>query len=348
MARILIQNGTTQREVDLTEPVISFGRAPENSVVLEEKEASRRHFQIERTEQGFKLVDLESRNGTRVNDRVVNQQLLADGDRIRLGSTVLLFEGAPAPVRPEPEGERPRRGGTTTIEKIRGIQRPQTSEGSGVTKGVAIAAASVVALLIVLLGASSSARKTPRAPQAPEVATRPQDPPEDPEERTSFEEIRGLESTLELSYARALDKCRDYESRYPQGRFLSDVRRIRAVAEAKASSPGRDRITETYRALDELVGKRDYAEALRVIGKSRQDRELLRYELDLAQRKAKVCEEADQYYRSRIEEAYRLLQQGKQEEARASFQALQKTLGGLGEFDLLLRTVEKHLQQLGS
>lgn len=92
MARLVITDGSSSRIVELTDASTVAGRAPENKIVIDDKQASRRHFTIDRIEFGFKLVDLESRNGTRVNDRQVNQMLLRPGDRIQIGKHVLTFE----------------------------------------------------------------------------------------------------------------------------------------------------------------------------------------------------------------------------------------------------------------
>ena len=92
MARLLISDGSSSRTVDLTEASTVAGRAPENKIVIDDKQASRRHFTIDKIEYGYKLVDLESRNGTRVNDRQVNQLLLRPGDKIQIGKHVLTFE----------------------------------------------------------------------------------------------------------------------------------------------------------------------------------------------------------------------------------------------------------------
>ena len=91
MARLVITDGSFSKTVELDATTVA-GRAPENKIVIDDKQASRRHFQIDRVEFGFKLVDLESRNGTRVNDRSVNQALLRPGDRIQIGKHVLTFE----------------------------------------------------------------------------------------------------------------------------------------------------------------------------------------------------------------------------------------------------------------
>jgi len=102
MARLLVSDGSTSRTVELTDDSTVAGRAPENKIVIDDKQASRRHFSIDKVEFGFKIVDLESRNGTRVNDRQVNQQLLRPGDKIVIGKHTLTFED-PNFKEPPPE-----------------------------------------------------------------------------------------------------------------------------------------------------------------------------------------------------------------------------------------------------
>lgn len=100
MPRLIVREEGQERVVELRDPVVSIGRSTENVICLSDKKASRRHCQIEKIDQGYKLVDLESRNGTRVNEEFVNQKLLASGDVIRIGDVTITFEDTPAARRP--------------------------------------------------------------------------------------------------------------------------------------------------------------------------------------------------------------------------------------------------------
>jgi pSer/pThr/pTyr-binding forkhead associated (FHA) protein len=71
----------------------SFGRATDNDVVLPDKSISRRHATIMPGEGGFYLRDLQSQNGTYVDDQRVNEYLLRDGDRVQLGDLQFTFRG---------------------------------------------------------------------------------------------------------------------------------------------------------------------------------------------------------------------------------------------------------------
>ncbi|MHC5040274.1 MAG: FHA domain-containing protein, partial [Planctomycetota bacterium] len=92
--RIIEERGGEEEVVvlELTEDVVSIGRAVENHVRIDDPLASRIHCQIEREEESYKLVDLESQNGTQVNDRKVNVKVLEEGDRITIGEVVIIFE----------------------------------------------------------------------------------------------------------------------------------------------------------------------------------------------------------------------------------------------------------------
>lgn len=77
----------------LDENEVLIGRVPEATICVTGSEVSRRHAVIRRNPVGgFILVDLSSRNGTRVNGVPVQQKVLEFGDKIFVGdSTVLLF-----------------------------------------------------------------------------------------------------------------------------------------------------------------------------------------------------------------------------------------------------------------
>jgi len=183
MARLLIFDGTATRTVEITDATTVAGRSSENKVHIEDKQASRKHFQVEKTDFGFKVVDLESRNGTRVNDRVVNQALLRPGDRIVVGKHTLTFEDpsfkeppadvaarfAPA-AHPAPGVEKPaadaldpdptlpaggpetrirrRTGATTSIERVHRIEAAKEKK---LVTYVGVGAGVFVFILLVLV-----------------------------------------------------------------------------------------------------------------------------------------------------------------------------------------------------
>jgi len=96
LARLEAVNGPLQgKTFPLTENEISIGREPSNQISLLDSLVSRRHCVIRRDGQGFLIQDMDSRNSTFVNHVPVKERLLADGDQIRIGKSILVFQGVP-------------------------------------------------------------------------------------------------------------------------------------------------------------------------------------------------------------------------------------------------------------
>ncbi len=72
--------------VEITDPVTSFGRAEENSIVLLADEISRFHAKIRMQGDQTILDDLKSMNGTYVNRQRVVERVLTDQDEVWFGS----------------------------------------------------------------------------------------------------------------------------------------------------------------------------------------------------------------------------------------------------------------------
>jgi NHLM bacteriocin system ABC transporter ATP-binding protein len=79
------------KEFNISTSSAILGRAEECDVVVLDSSVSRRHAKIEKTAGGFMLVDVGSANGTWIGDRRVKEHLLDQGDRFRVGGTVIEF-----------------------------------------------------------------------------------------------------------------------------------------------------------------------------------------------------------------------------------------------------------------
>src|SRR5215204_1775447 len=82
----------------LNEESLIIGRETTANLCIADASVSRRHSKIEKKENGFVLTDLESLNGTFVNDLPIKSRLLEHGDRVRIGDSQFVFlthEGEP-------------------------------------------------------------------------------------------------------------------------------------------------------------------------------------------------------------------------------------------------------------
>ena len=79
------------KKYELTDNVVSLGRDPSNHVVIDTDSVSRRHARIETYNSDKYVVDLESTNGTYLNDNIVFRSKLRSGDFIKIGDTIFKF-----------------------------------------------------------------------------------------------------------------------------------------------------------------------------------------------------------------------------------------------------------------
>ncbi|PIU58453.1 MAG: hypothetical protein COS89_00300, partial [Deltaproteobacteria bacterium CG07_land_8_20_14_0_80_38_7] len=89
-----VLNGSEEgKKVFLTDDIteIILGRDSSCDFSINEFAISRRHARVSKRWGGIVVRDLESKNGTFVNNRRIVEEFLHDGDRIALGTILLLF-----------------------------------------------------------------------------------------------------------------------------------------------------------------------------------------------------------------------------------------------------------------
>lgn len=70
---------------DLVDPVVDLGRDDRNDIVLKDPAISRFHSRIEKTPQGYLLIDRGSMNGTFIGLQRIDRAMLQLGDQFRIG-----------------------------------------------------------------------------------------------------------------------------------------------------------------------------------------------------------------------------------------------------------------------
>ena len=90
---VLVNLASEERHT-LDNPSISLGRAPGNAIILpDDGYASASHARIFFEEGFWKIEDLKSSNGTRVNGEFISEiTVLSPGDVIRVGRTEFRIE----------------------------------------------------------------------------------------------------------------------------------------------------------------------------------------------------------------------------------------------------------------
>jgi len=73
-------------------PVVTIGRLPDNAIAIDNAAISGHHACVIHEGRDFVLEDLQSTNGTFVNERRVTRHMLQDGDVVTVGNHTLVFE----------------------------------------------------------------------------------------------------------------------------------------------------------------------------------------------------------------------------------------------------------------
>lgn len=84
-------------ELIVRKAATTIGRAVDNDVILEAGEVSRHHARLDHSGGAFRLTDLGSTNGTKVNGRAIGVSPIAPGDEIAFGTlrlSVVAFEAS--------------------------------------------------------------------------------------------------------------------------------------------------------------------------------------------------------------------------------------------------------------
>ncbi len=95
--KLVIQTGKSAgQEFRLTRSLLTIGAVSGNDIVVTDPTVSARHAELRWQGGGFAIADLDSTNGTLVNNqRIRAARLLRDGDKITVGQTMLAYQVEP-------------------------------------------------------------------------------------------------------------------------------------------------------------------------------------------------------------------------------------------------------------
>jgi pSer/pThr/pTyr-binding forkhead associated (FHA) protein len=159
---IILTEGIGKREVELKPGRTTIGRAEDNDVVLPEPSVSGHHCEIVIADGQAKIRDLNSTNGTLVDEVQITEAVLRSGQTIRLGMVELRFEDPTAPqpqqavarpgsrTSPLPRGVNLGEIGQARSAPAKGFERRTSKFDRYFLLGTAIVMALIVVLLIVI------------------------------------------------------------------------------------------------------------------------------------------------------------------------------------------------------
>ncbi|MES1204933.1 MAG: GGDEF domain-containing protein [Pseudomonadota bacterium] len=88
---VIIYGDELGKKYNLNTPSLVVGRSSKCDIQIDQESISRNHSKIVNTGKSILVRDLGSTNGTYVNDEPVEEQVLRDGDLIKIGRTIFKF-----------------------------------------------------------------------------------------------------------------------------------------------------------------------------------------------------------------------------------------------------------------
>jgi len=91
---VVVLGGQIVQTLTIDKPSLRIGRLPDNDVILNHPEVSRRHAELRRDPQGYVLTDLGSTHGTSVDGLSLlpeQPRLLIDGQEIQISPYVIVY-----------------------------------------------------------------------------------------------------------------------------------------------------------------------------------------------------------------------------------------------------------------
>jgi hypothetical protein len=92
VSRLVLVKDRKETSFPLIRDTYTLGRHRNNDIVISDPKVSSFHARIDRSQDGFSIVDLKSRNGSYVNGRRIETARLKTGDEIRLGTARLHYK----------------------------------------------------------------------------------------------------------------------------------------------------------------------------------------------------------------------------------------------------------------
>lgn len=90
-ALVVLHGADLGRRYELSRPETHVGRSSRCEVQIDQESVSRKHARLTRTGRSIVIRDLQSTNGTLVNDEPVSEYELRNGDLIKVGRTIFKF-----------------------------------------------------------------------------------------------------------------------------------------------------------------------------------------------------------------------------------------------------------------
>jgi len=245
---VVLNTEMAGREFACVRTELRIGRTEENDIQIDHRSMSRMHAKLLRDQAGeWRVVDLQSANGLRINGDPYAQSALASGDVLELGHVKLRFVGAG--------------------ESFRFVPETQAAETAGRGKGlwIGLAGAAVVLLAGVAVWVATH---RPVTPVTKPVATVGQTNPDQPAAEPGPESHPPVKAAPKVSPAELQQKMKDARAAMDARDFPKAVGLLEGVPEDSRPADMKDALEQ---ARVEVAAKRNLDLAQKALDGNRLD-----------------------------------------------------------------------------
>ncbi len=99
---VMFKPNGQRKDFEITSDLTTIGRSEDCTLRIPLSSISRKHCELIRDEQGIRVRDLASSNGTYVNNQRVNEAVLNAGDKLMVGPVIFTvqIDGVPEEITP--------------------------------------------------------------------------------------------------------------------------------------------------------------------------------------------------------------------------------------------------------
>ena len=148
MAKLIISVDGRDKVYEIIDERFTIGSGQDADLKLRADGVSGVHLTVDKTKAGYRIVDMETKEGTIVNGKPTNQHTLANGDTIQIGSVKITYMGK-GPAKAGGAAKKKTRGQGQKLESkhyYRHAQGKKTTPGAQ----MAIIGSIVVGVILVL------------------------------------------------------------------------------------------------------------------------------------------------------------------------------------------------------
>jgi len=88
---VVLKGPNVGEKIIISKPLFTIGRESDSDIFLDDITISRKHAQIVKSGNYYKIIDLGSLNGIYVNGKLSEEKILENGDKIQIGKYVFFY-----------------------------------------------------------------------------------------------------------------------------------------------------------------------------------------------------------------------------------------------------------------